>query len=64
MFEMILLHRKTHRVAEFAKSLYKTNFNVNVNSQKLNEQIREATRIAHIDRKSDTVTNVQGMENV
>ena len=26
MFEMILLHRKTHRVVEFAKSLYKTNF--------------------------------------
>ena len=24
---MILLRRKTHRVAEFAKSLYKTNFN-------------------------------------
>ena len=27
---MILLHRKTHRVAEFAKSLYKTNFNSQV----------------------------------
>ena len=24
---MILLQRKTHRVAEFSKSLYKTNFN-------------------------------------
>ena len=26
ILEMILLHRKSHRVAEFAKSLWKTNF--------------------------------------